>query len=1101
MKQSLLFNLLLLLTLLFSTVAQAQTRRISGLVKDEIGEPIIGASILLKGTTTGTISSIDGTFELIITPDTPSPTLVVSFIGYITHEIEIGDKDHYEVVMTEDHQTLDEVVIVGYGVQAQRSLSGSISSISAKSLQGKDGKDKKATTWKRSGMADNSIRLEVGDNDFIPLEASQIAIQIDGFRVRVLMDCFFFNDKKDGLEGVFKLKLPTDATPYYFAFGETEYLDESDKEIPYIMYEPDKFNLTYKGIEDMSDREWDNVKEARIVSKQKAAKAYEQTVSANIDPALMEWGGADMFSCRVFPLAMDKLHRVVIGYDLNMTEAYDFREYILSLPKTEKDLQVDISAHHSGSLPLEIQPQLAPQYTTGGRTYYTIKNPKQKEYTIHYNSIQPVMLVQSESDDENENIAYFGANYRVELPEHMQEDIPEDAVFLLDVSLSSNPDKFNVWLKLMDEILTQNRDIIKRFGVLCFNIDHFWYKNYYEKNNYYNLNGFLTYANTLALEGATNIADALTEASVPSWLKENKAKHIFLMSDADYNWGETNKHSFIKTLHKGDRIHTYKTGLSGTNIGLLNFLSNSTNGFSFTVTGEEEAGLTAKSFRFKPWSIEEIQVEGIKDFLVSGSPTQLYNGQKLIFTGRGIPSGNIQIKVNNGMESQTLVFRDAERINSILSSRIYGQIALSYLDNYGFKAEEAAINYSTYYQVPGQYTSFLMLESESDYEEFGIDGDPDEFVEECTVDRIIKELEALDAGLSLGDPKANFIAWIERLRGNNSIIDLDPDDEFMQYLNALPDYAFDIQLKPIRYNLYTTEQQSSEEQEALADEDLRFDAIYRLSRKRQSRLGSKGDALKLLSSVVERNASDVQAIRDIAMVATDWGMGDQSYYMMKRIIDWRQGEAISYQMAADALAQSGNIDLAIIYYYICLNADWDSEYGDFQSIAALQCLKYLNKLADASVYKLTNHTKEYITHFKKQVEEILTDDDLLIKEADIVVVVSWNIDNTDIDLHVIEPTGEECFYGHTSTEIGGQLTKDVTDGYGPEMYVLKNAVPGKYHIALNYYSDSQVKTASKAKAYINVYRNWGRKDEKIVKKTILLEKVKDKEKVLNFIVK
>ncbi len=1099
MKRNRLFSLLLLFAVSLLTVAQAQTKKISGIVKDEIGDPIPGASILLKGTTIGTISDIDGKFELIT--DETSSILVISYIGYITQEIDISSREHVEILMKEDAQTLEEVVVVGYGIQAKRNLSASVMTISGNTLQGKDSKDKKATTWKRSGMADNSIRLEVGDNDFIPLQASQIAIQIDGFRVRVLMDCFFFNDKKDGLEGVFKLKLPTDATPYYFAFGETEYLDEDDKDIPYIEYDPDNFNLTYKGIEDMKEREWEDVKEARIVSKQKAAKAYEQTVSANIDPALMEWGGADMFSCRVFPLAINTLHRVVIGYDLNMTEAIDFREYILSLPKTEKELRVDISAYNSPTLQLEMQPGLEPQHKTNEHIFYSIHNPKQKEFTIRYNSVKPVILIQPEKDNPDDYFSYFGANYRVELPEDIQQNLPEDAVFLLDVSLSSNPDKFNVWLTLMQEILDKNRDIIKRFAVLSFNIDHFWYKNFYLKNNYFNTNEFLTYANTLALEGATNIAAALGEASAPTWLKENKPKHIFLMSDADYNWGETNKHAFLNTLHPGDRIHTYKTGLSGTNIGLLNFLSNSTNGFSFTVTGEEEAALTAKSFRFKPWNIEDIQVEGVNDFLVSGSPSQLYNGQKLIFTGRGIPSGNINIKVNNGTDSRTLVFKGAEKINSVLSSRIYGQIALSYLDNYGFRAEEAAINYSTYYKVPGQYTSFLMLESENDYEEFGIDEDPDDFVEEFTVDSIIKQLEAQDAALSLGNPKINFLTWISKISGNESIIDFDPDDAFMEYLNTLPDYAFTIKQKLINYYLYAAEQQTSDEQEALADEDLRFDNIYRLARKRQGRLGSKGDALKLLSSVVERNASDVQAIRDIAMVTTDWGMGDQSYTMMRRIIDWRQGEAIAYQMAADALAKSGNIDLAIIYYYICLNSNWDSDYGDFESIAALQCLKYLNELADSSIYKLTNQTQEYIKHFKNQVEEILNEDNILIKEADIVVLVSWNIDNTDIDLHVIEPTGEECNYSNNRTQIGGLLTKDVTDGYGPEMYVLKKAVPGKYHIALNYFSGSRAKTASKAKAYIEIYRDWGRKNEKVTKKTILLEQIKDKEAVLSFIVK
>lgn len=1099
MRRGALLTLILLISMSFFAFIDAQSRNISGIVKDEMGEPLLGVSVMVKGTTNGTITGLEGEFSLNV-PDSPATIIVVNYIGYVRQEIQVNSQTRFEIILKEDQMQLDEVVVVGYGVQQKRSLTGAVSSVSASSSKAKD-KDKKASTWKRSGMKDNSIRLEVGDGDFIPLEAAQMAIQIDGFRVRVLMDCFFYNNKQNGLEGTFKLKLPTGATPYYFAFGETEYLDEEKKDIPYVDYNSENFNLTYTGIENMNDREWDDVKEARIVSKQKAAKAYEQTVSAGIDPALMEWGGADMFACRVFPLSMNTLHRVVIGYDLNMTEAYNFREYILSLPKVEKDLQINISAYDSQALPLAINPQIQPQQTEGGRNYYSIKNPKQKEFTIHYNTVKPVILFQTDEDDDNGRIPYFGANYRVELPEQLQEGLPQDAVFLLDVSLSSNPDKFNVWLKLIEEILSKNKDIIKRFAVVSFNIDSFWYKSYYMRNNYYNMSEFLKYANTLALEGATNMASALAEASNPSWLKENRPKHIFLMSDADYNWGETNKHSFVKTLNKGDRVHTYKTGLSGTNIGLLDFLSNSTNGFSFTVTGEEEAELTAKSFRYRPWKIEEIKVEGVKDFLISGSPSQLYNGQKLIFTGRGIPTGNIEIRVNNGKESKQLVFRDPEKINSVLSSRIYGQIALSYLDNYGFKAEEAAINYSTYYQVPGQYTSFLMLESEYDYEQYGIEGDPSDFIEDYMVEKIISELEAQEAASSLGNPKTNFLSWINKISGDDSIIDFEWDEDFMTYINGLPDDIFDVQLKPVRYDILLAEGQSSEELEALADDDLRFDNVYKLARKRISRYRGKGDALKLLSSVVERNASDIQAIRDIAMIATDWGMGDQSYYMMRRIIDWREGEAIAYQTAADALAKSGNIDMAVIYYYICLNSYWDDKYGDFESIVGLQCLKYLNKIMGDPKYVLTAHTKEYIAKFKMQVEESLESEGLLINESDVVIIVSWNIDNTDIDLHVIEPTGEECYYSHRNTKIGGRLTKDVTRGYGPEMYVLEKAVSGEYKVSLNYYSRSQTKTASKAKAYIDVYRNWGRKDEKVVRKTILLENVKDRESVVDFMIK
>ncbi|NDV97329.1 VWA domain-containing protein [Dysgonomonas sp. 521] len=1077
--------------LIISLQAISQDRTISGTLIDfDNYEPLIGVSVTVKGTAIGTVTDIDGKFSLIIN-DSIHKNLNVFYIGYKTLEVPITPASTYEIKMQEDEAILSEVVITAVSVKKEaNTLAGKIAGVAISSAT--IDKKKPATTWKRSGMKDNSIRLHVGENDYIPLEAAQMAIQIDGFRVRVLMDCFFFNDKGWGLEGTFKLKLPTEATPYYFAFGETEYLDEDEedektaKKIPYNTYTLEDFDLTFQGVESLNDREWSRVKEARIVSKQKAARAYEQTVSANIDPALMEWGGADMFSCRVYPLGENELHRVVIGYDLNMTEALDFREYILSLPQVERELKVDIMIHNSPLMQVSLSPVLAATEIDGTRTRYSLLNPKEKEIAFRYNNVQPVMLIQKEGHDEELDIPYFAATYRVDLPEVTQEDLPADAVFMLDVSVSSNPDKFNVWLKLMNEILNNNKDIIKRFAVLTFNIENRWYARHFQNNNYFNVSRFFEYANALALEGATDLASALNEASNPAWIKKDKRpKHIFLMSDADCNWGETNMHKLKSLINEGDRIHTYKTGLSGTNSAVLNYLSKVSGGFAFTVTGEEEALLTARSFRYKPWNIVNVEVEGSRDFLISGQPTQLYNGQKLIFTGRDLPTGNISIDVDNGTEKKRISYAAVEKINSLLASRVYGQIASSYLENYGYQAEEAAVNYSTYYKVPGQYTSFLMLESESDYDEYGIDdSEAKYFVDDNLVNDIVKKLEEAGATLLLGHDKTNFSNWLKKLEEGST--DLDRSEEFDEYINNLPDDIFSIKLKPQKFGLFLAEQQTEEEKTALADEDVRFDRLFEMTKERKS-MYSKADALKLLSSVVERNASDVQAIRDVAMSAIEWNMGDHAYYMMRRIIDWREGEALSYLTAAEALAKSGYVDMSLIYYYICLNADWDSDYGDFETITALKCQKYLNELSNSSKIKLSDNTKAFITHLTEKVKEELSDEGLDdFNEADIVVIVSWNINDTDIDLHIVEPTGEKCYYGNNKTEIGGKLSIDVTSGYGPEMYVLKKAVKGKYSVLLDYYSDSGTQTASKAKAYIDIYRNWGRKNESVTRKVVQL---------------
>jgi len=1125
----LIFSLFLSVLTLYS---QENTRIITGTVVDATtGEPIAWATVVLRGTTTGIMTDVNGKYSITI-PSSGEQILVFSCIAYKTQEIFVEPgKNIVNINLKEDDITLDEVIVVAYGSVRKSSYTGSSSIISSTTVEKKGGK---GTTWKRSGMPENSIRLEVGDgaNDFLPLQAAQMAVQIDGFRVRVLMDCFFFNDKKDNLEGTFKLRLPTDATPYYFAFGETKYLDAADDDdydeeddddgdnqkkkkvkpykIPYAIYNSDEFDLD--AIEDMDSRKWDNVKQARIVSKQKAARAYEQTVSASIDPALMEWAGADFFSCRVFPLTKNTLHRVVIGYELNMTEALDFREYILTLPKVEKNFKLDISMHTSENMKPQISPALETKQIEN-RIYISTENPKKKEYTIHYNTVEPIVL-------NNDN--YFAANFRIDLPEVKQENLPTDAIFLLDVSLSSQPDKFNVWLKLMQEILMNNTDVIKSFSVLCFNIETFWWERRYLRNNYHNLTRFIEYANTLSLEGATDIGAALSEASNPSWLKQEKnaPKHIFLMSDADFNWGESNMHALKTFIRQGDRIHTYKTGLSGTNNSVLDYLSKESNGFSFTVTGEEEATLVAKSFRYRPWRIEDIKVEGVEDFLISGQPSQLYNQQKLIFAGRKNPTGNIYIRVNNGIETKELNLSAKEQITSELSTRLYGQLALGALESYGFQTEEATESYATYFRIPNATMSFLMLESDYDYERFGIDDyDAEYFVEKNTVESVIKILMEKGAVSPLDNGKTNFLVWLKQLKEDTELR-FTPSEKFMNYVNNLPEEVFDVKIQPLNYKVRLSEQQTTKEKDALGNEDIRYDNMLALANLRKRAYGN-ADALKLLSSVIERNPGDFIALRDLALKAIEWDMGSQAYYMMRRIISNRYYEATAYLTAADALAKSGNVEMAIIFYHICMHSNWDSDYGSFKEIAALQYYRFLNdvrskkseiwskevwptgkksNISEQNISRI-NTTLKYADELFKEVSEYLDNNDLLYDQADIVLIINWNTNNTDVDLHVIEPTGEECYYGNQKTKIGGRLTIDVTNGYGPEMYVLRHAIDGRYRVNLVYYADNDTKTSSKTKVYLDFYRNWGRPNEKVTRKTVILENRKDNEDVLVFDVK
>ena len=121
----LLTSMLLIVFSLMSNDAIAQ-KAIRGTVLDEANEPIIGASVLVKGTTNGSITGVDGTFNV---KANPSDVLVISYVGYATVEQQVGNQTQLVIHLREDSKVLNDVVVIGYGSTTKKELTGSVTSM------------------------------------------------------------------------------------------------------------------------------------------------------------------------------------------------------------------------------------------------------------------------------------------------------------------------------------------------------------------------------------------------------------------------------------------------------------------------------------------------------------------------------------------------------------------------------------------------------------------------------------------------------------------------------------------------------------------------------------------------------------------------------------------------------------------------------------------------------------------------------------------------------------------------------------------------------------------------------------------------------------
>ncbi|HRZ98572.1 MAG TPA: SusC/RagA family TonB-linked outer membrane protein, partial [Paludibacter sp.] len=177
--------LFLVVAISFFGMLWAQTKTINGIVKDAAGEPIIGASVLVKGTTIGTITNFDGAYNLAV-PQT-AKTLVISYVGMETQEITISGSV-LNATLKDDSKGLDELVVVGYGVVKKRDLTGSVSSIksseimknsSSNAMQAMQAKVPGLDIKQNDGQAGSGLSMTLRGNRSISASNSPLVL-VDG---------------------------------------------------------------------------------------------------------------------------------------------------------------------------------------------------------------------------------------------------------------------------------------------------------------------------------------------------------------------------------------------------------------------------------------------------------------------------------------------------------------------------------------------------------------------------------------------------------------------------------------------------------------------------------------------------------------------------------------------------------------------------------------------------------------------------------------------------------------------------------------------------------------------------------------------------------
>jgi hypothetical protein len=204
--------------------------------------------------------------------------------------------------------------------------------------------------------------------------------------------------------------------------------------------------------------------------------------------------------------------------------------------------------------------------------------------------------------------------------------------------------------------------------------------------------------------------------------------------------------------------------------------------------------------------------------------------------------------------------------------------------------------------------------------------------------------------------------------------------------------------------------------------------------------GQRELGLRVLSNLAEMDLENRHVLRVLAYRLVEAGEPALAIPVLERVQELAEEEPQSFRDLGLALAACSQEQRAVEQLYQVVLRPWDGRFADVELIA----LTELNAIvARARAAGRVLDTRGMDSRLLRNLP------------VDLRVVLGWDADNSDMDLHVTDPDGERAYFGHALTYQGGRMSRDFTGGYGPEEFMLRHAKPGIYRVEVNYFGSAQ----------------------------------------------
>ncbi|MDX2249643.1 MAG: VIT domain-containing protein [Bacteroidia bacterium] len=904
-----------------------------------------------------------------------------------------------------------------------------------------------------------------------PLSISEISldVKVTGNMATTTMDLLFYNPTDRLLEG-----------QWYFPLAEDQTIT--------------RFAMEVNG----------KLREGVAVEKTQARIAYEQTVRQQIDPGLAEWSQGNHFKARIYPIPAEGYKRIVIAYQQELFTSIDGWLYQLPLnfPEKVKKFSVNVEVFKQEIKPKTDKNELANLFFNrweeayrASQTYTDFRPDQLLAFAVPKGEEDHRVWIEGISRDS----AWFYLTTEVPAIERESRPYPARVCVLWDQSHSASGRDQEKELAVLDQYFQSvgNPEIllvpfhIRAQPVLRFSGQ--------EKA------AFAQTVRKLPHDGATSLGALKLENYV--------ADEFILVSDGISTFGENEL-----IVPPGKPVFTMASG-NAADFSFLRHLARSSGGkfLNLNPLTHEEA---VKALSLRPLQFISANYNSQEVSLLTPSMPQDINGT---FSLAGVMRGDeATLTLNYGFDGKILrsqtVYLDRlkDAVQNINAGKIWAGKILREMDIQPEKNRAKILAIGKKFSLLTRQTSLVVLDRVEDYVAHEITP-PEELRETYTelLNRkkenekfeMLSHLDLIAEGFyqrkewwekEFAIPTKPYIQEPKRDNQDRLLdsgaVEADSD--------GVPDFG-DFDDLAAAEPIDKTEEEADNDKKSLTGEITlkEWDPDMPWIRKLKENSGTnayevylelkplysvspaffldvadffrkEGEAdlaLLILSNIAEMELENHELLRVLARRLQQLELWEEAAFIFRKITEIRPEEPQSWRDLGLVMAEKGQYQESVNLLYKVVSTPWDGRFPEIGVLAAHE----MNAVIARSLWPLDLQDID---------ERLLAD-----LPTDIRVVLDWDADAVDMDLWVTDPRGEKCYYQHKLTEIGGMISTDFTGGYGPEEFLLKKAMKGKYKVQVNYYGTRQQRIAGPTNIQLKLITGYGRKNQESKQITLRLE--------------